>query len=146
MNSTLTLVTGYDGSDSSRAALAYAAERAGDGKLFAVVATEPLPAYLGNPYAQQFIDQADGHAHELELEIGEQVPPDLDYEVEILGGPPAEVIVRVAQVREADEIVIGSRGLGPLRAAIGSVSHDVLHSADRPVVVVPARAAVEVGS
>jgi hypothetical protein len=31
----------------------------------------------------------------------------------------------------------GSRGLGRFRAALGSVSHAVLHEADRPVVVVP---------
>jgi nucleotide-binding universal stress UspA family protein len=34
-------------------------------------------------------------------------------------------------------MVIGSRGLG--RAALGSVSHDVLHLTDRPVVVIPSR-------
>jgi nucleotide-binding universal stress UspA family protein len=143
MNSTPTVIAGYDGSSSSRAALAYAADRARHGQLFVVCATEPVPSFLGEPYAQHFLDRADEHAHELETEIAEQLPPEMEFEVEILEGPPAEAIVRVARVREADEIVIGSRGLGPLRAAIGSVSHDVLHFADRPVVIVPARAAVD---
>jgi len=31
--------------------------------------------------------------------------------------------------------VVGSRGLGRVRALLGSVSHDLLHIADRPVVV-----------
>ena len=143
MNSTPTVVTGYDGSVASRAALAYAAERARNGQLFVVCATEPVPSYLGEPFAQHFVDQVEQHAHELEIEIAEQLPPEADFEIEVLDGPPAEAILRVARVREADEIVIGSRGLGPLRAAIGSVSHDVLHFADRPVVIVPARAAVQ---
>jgi nucleotide-binding universal stress UspA family protein len=41
-------------------------------------------------------------------------------------------------VRDADEIVVGARGLGRVRALLGSVSHELLHIADRPVVVIPA--------
>ena len=59
-------------------------------------------------------------------------------ETELLAGPPAEAIVRVAAARDADEIVVGSRGFGAARAALGSVSHKLLHLADRPVVVIPA--------
>ena len=51
--------------------------------------------------------------------------------------PAAQAIVNVAQNEQAAEIVVGSRGLGRFRAALGSVSHAVLHEADRPVVVVP---------
>ena len=46
-------------------------------------------------------------------------------------------LVRGAVVRDADEIVVGSRGLGRFRGAFGSVSHALLHEADRPVVIVP---------
>jgi len=45
----------------------------------------------------------------------------------------------VAEVRDADEIAIGSRGFGPVRAVLGSVSHELLHLADRPVTVIPQR-------
>jgi nucleotide-binding universal stress UspA family protein len=45
-----------------------------------------------------------------------------------------------AALRDADEIVVGSRGFGRLRGVLGSVSHAVLHEADRPVVVIPADA------
>ena len=44
--------------------------------------------------------------------------------------------------RDADEIVVGARGRGRIRALLGSVSHELLHIADRPVLVIPA-AAVE---
>ena len=58
----------------------------------------------------------------------------------LLEGPPARAIVAAADARDADEIVVGSRGFGRLRGVLGSVSHAVLHEADRPVVVIPADA------
>ena len=46
-------------------------------------------------------------------------------------------------MREADEIVVGSRGLGRIRGALGSVSQELLREAARPVLVVgPDAAAV----
>jgi len=35
---------------------------------------------------------------------------------------------------------VGARGLGPVRSLLGSVSHELLTIADRPVLVIPARA------
>jgi nucleotide-binding universal stress UspA family protein len=52
----------------------------------------------------------------------------------------AEALAVSAREHDADEIAIGSRGLGKLRATLGSVSHDVLHEADRPVIVIPSSA------
>jgi nucleotide-binding universal stress UspA family protein len=53
---------------------------------------------------------------------------------------PGQAIADVARVRHADEIVVGARGLGRVRALLGSVSHELLHIADRPVVVIPTAA------
>jgi nucleotide-binding universal stress UspA family protein len=50
--------------------------------------------------------------------------------------------MRVAEVRDADEIVVGSRARGRLRSMLGSVSHELIEHADRPVVIV-ARGAVD---
>jgi nucleotide-binding universal stress UspA family protein len=36
----------------------------------------------------------------------------------------------VANVRGADEIVIGTRGFGRVRALLGSVAHELIHLAD----------------
>ena len=56
---------------------------------------------------------------------------------ELLEGPAAEAILRVAATRHADLIVMGSRGRGDLRGLLlGSVSHKVLQSASCPVLVV----------
>jgi nucleotide-binding universal stress UspA family protein len=135
---TSTVVLGYDGSDAARAALEYAGDRAaGGGRLFVVCVSEPPPAYLGSPYYQRVLDESLGYARGLGEEAISLLPAGADVTTELLEGSPSEAIVKVAQTRSADEIVVGSRGRGKVRAALGSVSQDVLHLADRPVVVIP---------
>jgi nucleotide-binding universal stress UspA family protein len=135
-----TLVVGYDGSEASRSALDYAAARVNGGKLFVVTAVVPPPEWMGAPGWQQIVDQEHERGSKLLDDACEQLPERIDCSKELLEGPAAEAIVNVADVRHADEIVVGSRGLGRVRAVLGSVSHDVLHLAECPVVVVPDRA------
>ena len=128
------LVVGYDGSPTARRALAWAIDHADDAHIVVAHAFEPPGDWLGRPnYDRVLRDHlARGQA------LLDELPDDPRIERDLVEGPPAEALVRVAVARDADEIVIGSRGFGPLRAALGSVSHKVLHLADRPVVVVPA--------
>jgi nucleotide-binding universal stress UspA family protein len=59
-------------------------------------------------------------------------------EEELLEGPEAEAILTVAKTREADLIVMGSRGFSSLQSLLlGSVSHKVIHHAECAVLVVP---------
>ena len=52
-------------------------------------------------------------------------------------GKPAELILSVAQEQKVDLIVLGARGLGPIRERLfGSVSHRVLNDAPCPILVV----------
>ena len=58
-------------------------------------------------------------------------------ELEIVTGDPAEEIIRLANIHQADLIVIGSRGLtGVKRIIQGSVSNQVVENASCSVLVV----------
>lgn len=58
-------------------------------------------------------------------------------ELEIVSGDPAEEIIRLAKIHQADLIVLGSRGLrGMQRIVLGSVSSQVFADAPCSVLVV----------
>ena len=60
----------------------------------------------------------------------------LEVHEELLEGPAAEGILKVAEARNADLIVMGTRGLGTLRGLLlGSVSSRVVHHAHCPVML-----------
>jgi nucleotide-binding universal stress UspA family protein len=137
-----TVVVGYDGSPPARAALEYAAQRAKDGGRVVVVhAFHPTPDWLGSPYYQRALDASQSHGEDLLRSLEEQDDLGVELGTTLVEGPPARAIVAAADARDADEIVVGSRGFGRVRGVLGSVSHAVLHEADRPVVVIPADAA-----
>jgi len=129
-------VVGYDGSPAARAALDYALGRA-HGHVTVVYAYDAPSSFLGAPYFGEALTDSQLRGRELldELQSEDGLGPDV--ELDLLEGPPAEAVARAAVVRDADEIIVGSRGLGRFRGAFGSVSHALLHEADRPVVVVP---------
>ena len=61
-------------------------------------------------------------------------------ELEIVNGDPAEEIIRLANIHQADLIVLGSRGLtGVKRIIEGSVSNQVVADAPCSVLVVKPR-------
>lgn len=136
-----TVVVGYDGSPSAQAALRYAGARAGaDGRVVAVHGYEPAPDWLGSPDWQRVLEAHQARGRELLAALEREPPIDASLETSLLEGAPARAIVAAAEARDADEIAIGTRGFGPVRGALGSVSHAVLHEATRPVVVFPGRA------
>jgi nucleotide-binding universal stress UspA family protein len=135
------VVVGYDGSPTARAAVDYAAGRAGpDGRVFVVHAYGPPSDWLGYPDFDRILHdhQERGRALMDGLAMGDDDLLKTDWETELVEGPAADAILRVADARHADEIVVGSRARGRVAAAaLGSVSHDVVHGARVPVVVVP---------
>jgi nucleotide-binding universal stress UspA family protein len=135
-----TLVVGFDGSEEAGKALDYAASAVNGGKLFVVTAVVPPPEWAGTPGWQQSIDQQHARGAALLEEATDRLPNGVDYSTELLEGPAADAIAGVADARRADAIVVGSRGLGRVRAVLGSVSHDLLHVSDVPVIVIPRRA------
>ena len=61
------------------------------------------------------------------------------YEFEVGGGDPAHTIIDIAERYRCDLIVMGARGTSALRSALlGSVSNEVLHAAQVPVMIVKA--------
>jgi nucleotide-binding universal stress UspA family protein len=134
------IVVGYDGSDESREALPIAGQRAGPQRtVVAVHVTESAPDWHGAPYYGRAIAQAHRAAERLLDEIAEGDVGPATIERDVAEGQPADALLLVAQSRNAQEIVVGSRGLGRMRAVLGGVSHRLLERSGRPVVIVPPR-------
>ena len=131
-----------DGSLHSREALKYARDLAlgGGAEVFVVHAVSPVPAYLGEPWMQQYITDVYATGRQVATEAADELQQaGVAAVVEVLEGPPAHAILRVARVRECDLIVMGCRGRSELTSLLlGSVSHRVLAHARAPVLVVRA--------
>lgn len=113
------------------------AQRLGS-QVIVVYAFTPVPRYLGDEQAQAIAARGVGHGTEIaERAAGPFRTAGIDVEIDVLEGPAPEAILRVAEVRNADLIVMGSRGLNDLEAILlGSVSHKVLQHAPCPVLIV----------
>ena len=103
---------------------------------FVAVAHAPLPV-LGDPYYQRALTESLGA---MRTALAKTTPyaeeRHVTYDTELLEGSPAEAVLEFARSRDVDLIVVGSRGLGTVRGALlGSVSSEIVHHADRPVLV-----------
>jgi nucleotide-binding universal stress UspA family protein len=139
------IVVGVDGSDSSRKALAWAYDEAGHhGASLVVVTTWHPPALpMTPPYGsippEDYGDQPRREALELlERFTSELVPKDPAVDVRTSveeGKNPAKVLIE--RSKEADLVVVGSRGHGGfVGMLLGSVSQHLVAHAECPVVVV----------
>jgi nucleotide-binding universal stress UspA family protein len=136
------VVVGFDGSPASHVAMSRAIQRVGpNGKLYLVHAWHVPEAWRGRGTFQPYVDRALEDADAV-LESAQAAHPGLaqiSWESELIGAPPAKAIADVANVRNADEIIIGTRGFGRVRALLGSVAHELIHLAGCPVTVIPER-------
>lgn len=98
---------------------------------------QPPPPNLGEPYYRDVLsDEARRERAVLGGARRHAGSHDVDVEYEVLEGDAVEEIVNLGRSRDADLIVLGSRGLGSISSlTLGSVSTAVLHQADRPVLV-----------
>ncbi len=61
----------------------------------------------------------------------------IEVEVEIAAGDPAHTLIDIVERYGCDLVVMGSRGASTLRSALlGSVTHEVLHACQVPVMIV----------
>lgn len=129
----------YDGSHHSERALETAIHMAkGDSAAIHVIyAYDKLPNYLGEPNLQEVLNRVTEAAQAL-MESAAQKAHDqgISITTDVLEGPAAEAILRVAEAEEFDLIIMGSRGLGHLKGLLmGSVSERVMHQAKIPVMI-----------
>ncbi|MER5913556.1 universal stress protein [Streptomyces sp. NPDC001982] len=136
-----TITVGIDGSPESRAAAEWAAREARlrDLPVKLVQVWEPVP----EPIAQAPLLGAETHQHWTERVPRETADglrlrhPGVEVTTEQITGTPGEVLA--AQARDAEMLVLGSRGLGGIGGfMVGSVSLSVVAHAERPVVLVRA--------
>ncbi len=134
------ILLAVDGSAGSESALAYARDLAlrDKAQLIVVNAFPPVPDYLGDPWRERVVNDHIGESQRITKQAANTLrDAGLNVIVEVLEGPPANAILQVADVRQCDLIVIGSRGHGELTSLLlGSVSHRVLAHAHVPVLVV----------
>ena len=135
------MLVAIDGSEHSRRAVDYAARRAKGVpcKVDLLHVEKPVMAWEVGP-----VSSADSalKVHQLEskevLDAGaRQFDQATEVERHAVTGEPAATILEQAARLGVDEIIIGSRGLRPLGAALlGSVAYKVVHDAKVAVVVV----------
>jgi nucleotide-binding universal stress UspA family protein len=133
------LIVGVDGSEGSRAAVDEAIDLADalDATVTFAFVRKPPSGWLGNPYYQRALT---GDLAKARFDVANAVETatraGIEADAEILEGDPANELVSLADNRDADLIVVGSRGHGALAGAVlGSVSQSVSQHANRTVVV-----------
>ena len=138
------IIVGVDGSDSSRAALQWAYDEAAHhGASLTVISTWHPPALpMTPPYGaippEDYGDQPRREALDLLDRFTSALAPRtpaVDVRTSVEEGNPAAVLIE--RSREADLLVVGSRGHGGFAGMLlGSVSQHLVAHAECPVVVV----------
>jgi len=132
------VVVGFDGSDSSRDALSWAARQADlTGSTLEIVMTWELPSSYGwaVPVPDDFDPESDAQ-RALDAAASEALlhHPGLEVRRRLISGHPAPALVEASKA--ADILVVGSRGHGEfVGMLIGSVSSYCATNAHCPVLV-----------
>lgn len=140
---TRSIVVGVDGSDASRTALRWAVEEARLRKAqvvavhawWAIPDLEPAATLCDADRETIRGDEASARVEEFIDETLEGIQRDVEISsLTVQGITATEALVEAA--RDADLLVVGSRGLGRFRGMLGSVSSGCLQRANCPVVVI----------
>jgi nucleotide-binding universal stress UspA family protein len=137
------IVVGVDESKHARRALEWAADEARiRGARLRIVHAYQVPVSEIVHRADQYISLHDVHEAEARkvlddaLKNARDLAPQLDIVGDAVEAPPARALVEAS--KEADMIVVGSRGRGGFAGLLlGSVGQQTVHHATCPVVVIP---------
>jgi nucleotide-binding universal stress UspA family protein len=139
------MVVGVDGSRHSERAVKWCADHAErlDAEVVVVHVIEQ-PIYAGSIYPLvPPIPLTEEQRDELCDLVGRDwckalADAGVEHRVVLVGGYPAEALLKVARDEDADMVVTGRRGLGGFaELLLGSTSHTLSHHLDRPLVIVP---------
>lgn len=134
-----TILVAVDGSEHARKALDVAIDLAQryDATLCLLHAFPHVSDFLGTPFYEDMVESRTLIGRTLLESAHSQVGDSAPVETQLLEGPPAPAILRVAEVEQVDLIVIGSRGHGGIAGLLmGSVSSAVAQRAHCAVLVV----------
>lgn len=129
------VVVGVDGSETSLLALGFAVERAAQRNApLHVVRTWAPAQWRAQGFDPNEADKTEQASLDESLLRWRDSFPDVPVSTEVLAGNPAAVLVEAS--RDAQLVVVGSRGRGGLRGTLlGSVSQQLIQHAHCPVVV-----------
>ena len=136
------IVVGYDGSDSSKAALSHALEFAKAlGDSVVIVFGDAPGGYGGGEVPEH--KASGGRIRPQGDTGGRSTRPSRrrsSAQVELVNEHPHEALITVAKRHDARMIVVGSHGESPLKGTIvGSTAYKLLHFSETPVLVVRPR-------
>ena len=134
------ILLSYDGSQHAQSAARIAGQLARELEkpfLWLVVVEEDVPDLIQEPYSSQMISERTVAGQALIEQAAKIVGDGVEIDRQLLFGDPVEGIINVANTRQCDLIVMGTRGLGPLRGLLlGSKAQRVISMARCPVLVV----------
>ena len=141
------MVVGIDGTDASQAALDWAATRTAQfGPIRPVHSWDyPVAVWAPTPFgpaAAPPVAEMAAAAQEAALACMAELPDDVPHDPPIVEHGDAGVVL-VETARDAQLLVVGTRGRGPVRAnVIGSVARHCADHTPVPLVIVPCRDAL----
>jgi nucleotide-binding universal stress UspA family protein len=132
-----------DGSELSLEAVRFAVRLARSGlRVSAVLANVQEPASLYElvvAHDAEVIDRisAEAGAHALASAETLLKQSSVPFESEVAKGDPAHTLIDILERYGCNMVIMGARGKGTLRSALlGSVSHEMLHAAGVPVMII----------
>lgn len=132
------LLVAYDGSESARAAFAFALDMARkyEAELHVVAVARP-PEFGTEVETEAIIESSRRHYAHIVQPVKAQLADYPAHHIEVVIGHPAEAIVLYAEDHGIDHIVIGHRGHSLFeRWLLGSVARQVVAYAPCPVTVI----------